>query len=318
MHFIVGTRPEEAEFVGRTGFTVTALAAPRLSFSFPWKCVRAVSRSAALLEEFKPDVIFSKGGYVSVPFCLAAWRRKVPIILHESDAVSGWANWLVSRFAEVVCLGFPGSIRNSRAIFTGIPVREDVIQGSRQKGVTMTGLSRMRPILLVLGGSQGALALNRAVAKNLSSLLEYCDIIHLTGRGKDVVAQNPPGYWQCPFANEEYGHLLAAADLALSRAGATSIMELAAIGLPAILVPLKGVAHNHQTENALRVAAAGGCVLLSEERVERDLVSTVRMFLDAERMTIMQRALHSLSRPDSARQIAGVIARYLAPRPEGA
>ena len=313
MSFVVSMRPDDRAFVERAGYRAIAFDAPRLSWKFPWKFWRALKAAHRLLETENPDVIFSKGGYVSVPLCLQARRRDIPIILHESDVVSGWANRLIGRFAETLCVGFAGSIRNAKAVVTGTPVREAIFSGSRQRGFALTRLARMRPILLVLGGSQGALAHNRAIAARLTELLEFCDIIHLTGKGKNVVIGNPAGYWQTDFAAEEYPHLLAAADLALSRAGATTIAELAAVGLPALLVPLQGVAHDHQRRNAELAVRSGGCILLEQRHVDASLVPSVRRLIEApESRRVMGNALRSLHHPDAARQIAEVIVRSLA------
>lgn len=313
MHFVVSTRPDDVSFVEKAGFPVTPFDAPRLSWNVLWKFFRSTQRARALLRQLQPDVVFSKGGYVSVPICRAAHTLGIPIVLHESDAVSGWANRFVARWARTVCTGFTGSIRSPKAVFTGIPIREDMAAGSRQRGLALTGLSRTRPVLLIVGGSQGALELNRAVAGHLPELLEHCEIIHLTGRGKETVVGHVPGYWQCPFAVEDYPHLFAAADLALSRAGATTLMELAAIGLPAILVPLTGVAHDHQRRNAEAAVESGGCILLEQERLPESLVATVRHLIEAtDSRHIMGSKMRTLFRPDAARQIADVIARQLA------
>jgi len=310
--FVVSTRPEDRTFVEQAGYRVIAFDAPRLSWRFPWKFLRALRAARRLLLQERPALIFSKGGFVSVPICLAAKRLHIPIILHESDAVSGWANWLISRWALKICLGFEGSMRSIKAVTTGTPVRADIVQGSRQRGLSIAGLSRMRPILIVLGGSQGALAINRAVATHLSDLLECCEIIHLTGKGKGTVIGSIPGYWQCEFAAEEYPHLLAAADLALSRSGST-LGELAAIGLPAILVPLDGAAHDHQRRNAEVAVRTGGCILLDQRHLSSALVSSVRHLIEApESRRVMGNAIRALHRPDAARQIAGVIAQTLA------
>jgi len=313
MHFVVSTRPEDVPFVEKAGFPVTAINAPRLSWRFPLAFLRAAREARRLLEERKPAVVFSKGGYVSVPVCFAAQRMGIPIVLHESDVISGWANWMVSRWATAICTGFAGSMKGSKTIYTGTPVREDMTAGSRQRGLAITGLSRTRPVLLVVGASQGSLALNQAVARHLPELLDYCEIIHLTGRGKETVVGDVPGYWQCPFADEQYPHLFAAADLALSRAGATTLMELATIGLPTILVPLEGVAHNHQRRNAEIAVESGGCILLEQRRLSSSLVETVRHLMDApDSRRVMGSAIRALAKPDAARQIAAVIARQLA------
>jgi len=313
IHFVVGENEKEADFVTRHGFAVTTFSSPRIGWNFLWAFWRAVRRAYALLDDLQPRIIFDKGGFVGVPLCFAARKRRIPIVLHESDAVSGWANWLVGRWAAAVCLGFPGSLRGKRTVFTGNPIRPVIVAGSRQRGVAITGLSRMRPVLLVMGGSQGAMALNRAVAGHLTQLLEHCDVIHITGEGKSTVLQNPPGYWQCTFAGEELPHLYAAADLALSRAGASAIAELAATGLPAILVPLEGVAHDHQRRNAEAAVASGGCILLEQGRLSASLVPTVRHLIEAtDSRRMMGTAIRTLYRPQAARQIAEVIARQLA------
>ncbi|MFH0851503.1 MAG: UDP-N-acetylglucosamine--N-acetylmuramyl-(pentapeptide) pyrophosphoryl-undecaprenol N-acetylglucosamine transferase [Candidatus Peregrinibacteria bacterium] len=313
IHFVVSDRQNEADFVTQNGFAAIPFRAPRLGWNFLWTFWGAVRRAHALLEELQPHVIFDKGGFVGVPLCFAARKRGIPIVLHESDAVSGWANWLVGRWAKTVCLGFKGSLAGPKTLFTGNPIRPIITSGSRQRGIALTGLSRMRPILLVLGGSQGALALNRAVATNLTALLECSDIIHITGEGKTTVLKNPPGYWQCAFAGEEYPHLLAAADLALSRAGAGTIAELAAAGLPAILVPLEGVAHDHQRRNTEVAVRSGGCILLEQGRLSTSLVPTVRHLIEAmDSRHIMSSAMRTLHHPEAARQIAEVIARPLA------
>lgn len=313
IHFIVSDRQKEMDFVARNGFAAIAFSAPRVGWSFPWLFWQAVRRAHALLDTLQPRVIFDKGGFVGVPLCLAARKRGIPIVLHESDAVSGWANWLVGKWAKAVCLGFEGSLTGKKTVFTGNPIRPMITAGSRQKGIAITGLSRMRPVLLVVGGSQGALALNRAIAAHLTELLEFCDIIHITGEGKSTVMNNPPGYWQCAFSEEELPHLYASADLALSRAGAGAIAELAAVGLPAILVPLEGVAHDHQRRNAEASVESGGCILLEQGRLPASLVSTVRHLIEAtDSRRIMGNAIKSLYRPEASRQIAEVIARQLA------
>ncbi|ALM10355.1 MAG TPA: hypothetical protein DDX11_00145 [Candidatus Peribacter riflensis] len=313
IRFVVSERAEDAEFLEQSGYAVLRLPAQKISWRLPWDFWKAVRAAHALLDETKPRAIFSKGGFVSVPLCFAARKRNIPVILHESDAVSGWANWLTGRWAQAICLGSEGAFRNSKAIVTGNPVRAMVTSGSRQKGLALTGLSRMRPVLLVLGGSQGALALNRAVAAHLTELLDFCDIIHITGQGKATVLQNPPGYWQCPFAGEELPHLYAAADLALSRAGAGALAELAAIGLPTMLVPLDHVAHDHQRRNAEVAVRSGGAILLDQRFLKSSLVPTIRHLIDAaETRRTMGNAIRSLHRPEAARQIAEVIARSLA------
>ena len=313
VHFLCSTKPEDRAYIEKHGFPATTLPAPRLSFSFPWKFLRSFLLARTMLRTERPSVIFSKGGYVSVPVCLAARLLHIPIILHESDAVSGWANRLVARWAEVVCMGSSDATTMSpKQLATGNPVDPAITQGSRDDGLGLTGISGTRPILLVLGGSQGSLAINEAVAANLDGLLTLCDIIHITGKGKRTVRRAHEGYWQIPFAYEELPHLYALADLALSRAGANTIADLAANGIPAILVPLRGVAHDHQMQNARRAEASGGCRILEQERLNRNMIADVTMLLEPREQARMSHAIRSLSHPDATRQIAELIGRYLA------
>ncbi|MBU2259617.1 UDP-N-acetylglucosamine--N-acetylmuramyl-(pentapeptide) pyrophosphoryl-undecaprenol N-acetylglucosamine transferase [Patescibacteria group bacterium] len=319
VRFICSNREEDAEFLTREGFDFIQIDAPRLSLTFPWRFFSAYKKSSALLKEMKPDIIFSKGGYVSVPVCLAAHKKKIPIILHESDAVSGYANRLVSRWAEVVCLGFPQTTSNvqrrmsldvGRWTFTNNPIRSEITQGNREEGLRITHFSGNKPILIVMGGSQGAQALNEAVAENLEELLKLCDIIHLTGEGK-MSTQPRDGYWVREFAHEELAHLYAISTFALSRAGAGSIAELEANNIPTILVPLEGAAHNHQLKNAEAAAKSGQFTVLRQHKLKGQLVDIVNdTFINRGKLTVNCQML--TVDKDASRQIAEILFKYLA------
>jgi UDP-N-acetylglucosamine--N-acetylmuramyl-(pentapeptide) pyrophosphoryl-undecaprenol N-acetylglucosamine transferase len=275
--------------------------------------LRAVRRAGEILRTVRPDIVFSKGGYVSVPVCLAARRRRIPIVLHESDAVSGYANRFVGLWADRVCLGFPSeSTKDPRCTITGNPVRAAMTQGSREEGLRLTGFSGERPVLLVLGGSQGAHALNEAIAEHFHALAAQWDVIHITGRGKSRAGLEGPHSWNREFVMGELPHLYAIADLALSRAGAGVVAELAANGIPAILVPLRGVGHDHQQRNALAAAATGGCRVLQQEDLPRELPALLRSLAgDAGARKRMGAAIRKLHHPDASRQIVKIIAGLL-------
>ena len=312
-NFVCSRRPGDAAFLKNIDLPYVAFDAPRMSPMLLWKWFPAVRRAKKILEEKNPDVIFSKGGYVSVPLCYAAWKKGIPIVLHESDAVSGYANRIVRRFASAVCAGFP-SLHFPLSVFhfTGNPVREEVTRGSRDKGLGITGLKGGRPILLVMGGSQGALEINRAVAAALPDLLLRCDVIHITGYGKRTVSDPHEGYFQIEFAGEELPHLYACADMALTRAGAGSIAELAACGIPSVLVPLRGVGHDHQWYNAVSAAKQGGCFHLEQQELSEKLLPTIHnLVTDDARRKEMAKSIRALSRPDAALQIAKIIALTL-------
>jgi UDP-N-acetylglucosamine--N-acetylmuramyl-(pentapeptide) pyrophosphoryl-undecaprenol N-acetylglucosamine transferase len=258
-------------------------------------------------------MLLGKGGALSIPVCLAAKRRGIPIVLHESDAVVGRANRFLSHFAETVCLGFPsGEGRRvkeyrQRTVVTGNPVRPEITRGSREEGLRITGFSGKRPVLLIVGGSQGAQALNEIVVQKLSELATLCDIVHIAGKGKTRGAPQQ-SYFAIEFANEELPHLYALASLAISRAGAGSLSELAANGIPTILVPLRGVAHDHQGVNAERAQESGGCILIEQEGLPRALVPLVRELLaDRGRLHALAEKIRTLNRQDAATNIARML-----------
>lgn len=315
-HFVCADRTDDREFLYQNSVEFTSLAAPRLSLRFPFAFLPAYRHAVRIIASFAPNVIFSKGGYVSIPVCLAARRRGIPIVLHESDVVSGRANRIVARWAHHICLGFPLETVgrcSGNVTYTGNPIREEVRSGgNREEGLRLCGFNGTRPVLLVMGGSQGSQVLNEAVIGLQAELLQHCDIIHITGRGK-VCAPARPGYWSTPFAQEVLPHLYAAADIALSRAGASVLGELAANGIPAILVPLRGVGHDHQQQNARIVEEAGGCVLLQQCDLETALLPVLRIL--AHDASARSRFAESMSRfyvPDADERIAHVVQKFLA------
>ncbi|MEI8230836.1 MAG: UDP-N-acetylglucosamine--N-acetylmuramyl-(pentapeptide) pyrophosphoryl-undecaprenol N-acetylglucosamine transferase [Candidatus Peregrinibacteria bacterium] len=309
--FVCSQRPEDALFIERQGFVPIPLDAPRLSWNFPMRFFRAYQSAYSILVESNPKAIFSKGGYVSVPVCLAAWRLKIPIILHESDTVSGWANTFVGLWAKVQCHGFPTK-KAGKHLFTGNPVDTRFTEGVKERGFTITGFPTDRPVLLVIGGSQGSQAINAMIAQELTSLLELCSIAHITGNGKQTVTTSYPGYWQIPFAYEEMSHLYAIASLALIRASAATTSELAANSIPAIMIPLRKVAHDHQEHNARILEKSGGCIVLEQNDRTQNITDLVRHLLSPEIHATMQKAIHKLYQPDAARHIAEIILQSLA------
>ncbi len=307
LQLVCSEEPGDAAFLEKEGIAFIAIRGRRLSLARPDIFGKSFVAAWRLVKSFKPDVVFSKGGALSVPLCLAARVAGVPIVLHESDAVNGRANRLVSRWAVTVCDGFPGGGTQSAHVFTGNPVRPAVAQGSRTEGLRITGLSGTRPVLLVMGGSQGAQALNAAIVRHLDVLLQSVEILHLTGKGKPG-APARAGYWSAEFAYETLPHLYAAADLALSRAGAGGISELAACGVPALLVPLRGLAQDHQFANARAAELAGACVLLHQEELDATLLPAVQALATHERRrAALAAGIRGLSSPDSAERIARIV-----------
>lgn len=303
VHFICSTRAGDQEFLKKERYSFTALDSPRLSLSFPWKFIQSYRTARRILQKHKPDLVFSKGGNISLPVCFAAKRKGIPIILHESDAVMGRANRLISRWAMHVFF------------HTGNPIRENITQGSRDEGLRTTGFLRRKPVLLVLGGSQGAKVLNEIVAKKIDALLEFMNIAHVTGPGKSGT-EPCEGYWKTEFAYEELSHLYALADIALSRAGANTIAELEANNIPTILVPLRGVGHDHQEKNAIEASKSLLFVKVEQKVLDEQLLPIMQILLKNPNPKAHPSDGFGASKPNTpahniARDIAQIIFQYL-------
>jgi len=234
---------------------------------------------------FMPDVVFSKGGYGSVPTLIAARIYWIPIIIHESDAVPGKANRFMEHLSDVVATSYKMTSDFSnpeKVILTGIPVRKELMGGNAAAGKQLFKIQNDKPILLVLGGSQGAQKINRVVSEILPRLLETYEIIHQCGEknfdeteelaGKKGVKVGRGGYHLVPFIKNEMKDVMACSDLILSRAGGSAIAEIAANSKPSILVPISKSANDHQLHNAFEIAKKGGAMVLKEENLTPELL----------------------------------------------
>ncbi len=312
--FYCADRADETDFLRHESLPFRTLPAAKFprGLSTRWITFPVVFPYSLLaaffeLKKTRPAAIFSKGGYVSAPMCIAGRALGIPIVLHESDAAGGMSNALVAKMAKTVCLGFPetaGTPRN--AIITGNPVRPDVTAGRKDAGCRITGFSGRRPVLLVIGGSQGSVAINQAVDASFEKLIDMADVIHITGAGKGT-GRSHARYWAKPFVTEELKHLYALADVAVSRAGAGALSELAALSKPVIVVPLRGVAQDHQQRNALALEKAGAAVLLPQAELT-ELAHAVKGLLDdpAKRTALGER-LHGFFPSEAASAIARTV-----------
>ena len=212
------------------------------NFSDPFKVIKGYSQARSILKKLKPDVLFSKGGFVSVPVVMAAKHRKIPAIIHESDITPGLANKLAIPYAYKVCCNFPETMKYlpaEKAVLTGSPIRRELLSGNRQNGLSYCHFQSGKPVILIMGGSSGSQFINETVRSILPELLKTYQIIHLCGKGNlDASQNNTVGYTQLEYANKELSDLFAAADLVISRAGANAICELLALRKPNILIPL--------------------------------------------------------------------------------
>ncbi|TYP70725.1 undecaprenyldiphospho-muramoylpentapeptide beta-N-acetylglucosaminyltransferase [Paenibacillus methanolicus] len=235
----------------------------------PFKVVKGAMQAYRLIRRAKPDVLFSKGGFVSVPVVLGAWLNRVPVLLHESDLTPGLANRIAIRFATGVCTTFPETeshLPEGKAHHVGAVVREELLQGDAARGRAFCGFKPGKPVLLVMGGSLGARRINEAVRAALGMLTRDFRIVHLCGKGNVLPELESPDYRQYEYVQAELPDVLAMADLVISRAGSNSIFEFLALRKPMLLIPLsRQQSRGDQILNAESFEAAGFCEVLQEE-----------------------------------------------------
>lgn len=281
------------------------------NFSDPFKVLKGYGEAIHILRELKPDVVFSKGGFVSVPVVLAARHCHIPSIIHESDMTPGLANKLAIPAASKVCCNFPETLKylpKEKAVLTGSPIRQELLEGDAGRALRFTGLSEGKPVILVMGGSLGAVAVNEAVRKILPTLLTDFHVIHLCGRGKlDSSLSGLSGYVQYEYINEELKDLFALSDLVISRAGANSICELLALHKPNLLIPLSAAAsRGDQILNARSFERQGFSLVLEEEEITNDvLLQTIHRLYD-ERAAFSE-AMKTSHQTNSIETIVGLI-----------
>ncbi len=245
-----------------------------------------------LARRLRPDLVFSKGGFVSVPVVLGARLAGVRFIAHESDLTPGLATRIVAPYAELVCTSFPDTqVPKAREILhTGTPIRPELLSGKAFRGRSFAGLEAGRPLLLVVGGSLGSAFLNGLVRESIDRLTARYEVVHVCGRGNVVRDINVPGYVQFEFLGDPYADVLAAADVVLSRAGANAVFELLAVRKPALLVPLTTAAsRGDQVENALWMVERGLARVITESALSPDALLEELGALEGEREEILDR-----------------------------
>jgi UDP-N-acetylglucosamine--N-acetylmuramyl-(pentapeptide) pyrophosphoryl-undecaprenol N-acetylglucosamine transferase len=257
------------------------------NFKDPFHVIKGIGQAYRLLKRIKPDIVFSKGGFVSVPVILASRLLGIPTIIHESDITPGLANKISIPFATKVCVTFPETMKSlpaNKAHFTGSPIRENVYQGQADLARERYGLSIDKPIVLVMGGSLGSQAINRSVRGSLDLLLEEFQVVHICGKGNiDPQYNELKGYRQFEYVGAELPDLLAATDITVSRAGANAIFEFLALRIPMLLIPLPlSASRGDQLLNARSFETMGFCRVLFEEDVTRESLtqSIARLYHD--------------------------------------
>ncbi len=263
----------EKELVLKQAITYYAISTGKWRRYFSFKnltdgllVLKGMVQSIKILRRLRPKVVFSKGGFVSFPVVLAAWWLKIPIIIHEADLNFGLANRLVLRLADKICVSFSetlpdGAKYSDKKLVTGLPLREGLFKGSKERAIQFFKLTEQMPVLLIMGGSLGAKQLNEVVNELLSKLVKKYQVIHLHGKNFTPIFQDHR-YHPYVFLNQEMFDALAIADLVVSRAGANSIAELLALKKVTLLVPLIKGSRGDQLLNARKVAAQGYGLLL--------------------------------------------------------
>ena len=238
------------------------------NFTDPFRVMRGLFQARRVMREVKPAAVFSKGGFVSVPVVIAAHGKHIPVVTHESDYTPGLANKINAKFADKICVTFEDTLAHvgAKGVHTGTPIRPELYQGDKERGLAFLGFDDKKPVLLIMGGSLGASVVNDAVRAALPKLLISYDIVHLCGKGKVEERLNQPGYRQFEYVNEELPDVLAATDVVVSRAGANAVFEFLALSKPALLIPLpRSASRGDQILNAGYFARKGFAMVLEQE-----------------------------------------------------
>ncbi len=258
------------------------------NFTDPFRIVKGLVEAKRIIKDLNPDIVFSKGGYVSVPVVTAAHLQHIPVILHESDITIGLANKLAMISCDRICCSFPetlNSLPKNKSVLTGPPIREELLNGSKEDGFEFCNLPSNKPLLLVTGGSLGSVNINNFIRNALDALLENFNIVHLCGKGKISPSfNNINGYVQYEYVGKELKDLMAASDIVVSRAGAGTISEIVALRKPNLLIPLsRNASRGDQILNARSYEKQGFSKVLEEEEISSDILCKALKTLYSDR-----------------------------------
>ena len=281
------------------------------NFTDPFRVLKGLGEAKKLIRELQPDIIFSKGGFVSVPVVIAGKQNKIPVIIHESDMTPGLANKLAIPSATKVCCNFPETLEHlpkEKAVLTGSPIRQELLSGNKIAAMDLCGFTADKPVILVIGGSLGSVAVNNAVREALPELLKSFQVVHLCGKGKlDESLVGTKGYIQFEYIKNELRDIFALSDVVISRAGANAICELLALRKPNLLIPLSANAsRGDQILNARSFERQGFSIVLEEEEVTKVSLLEAVNKLYANRSTYME-AMRNSGQHDSINTIVNLI-----------
>lgn len=281
------------------------------NFTDPFRVLKGYGEAKNLIKSIQPDIVFSKGGFVSVPVVFAAKKYKVPVVVHESDMTPGLANKLALKACTKACCNFPETVKHlpdGKGVYTGSPIRKELLQGNRLNGLNFCGLSSDKPIIMIIGGSLGSVNINNAVRSILPTLLRNYQVLHLCGKGKlDESLKDTKGYIQYEYIGKELPDLFAIADIVISRAGANAICELLALKKPNLLIPLSANAsRGDQILNANSFQKQGFSMVLTEEEMNADTLTDAINNLYNNRHVYVK-AMENSTSTDAIKTIADIL-----------
>ena len=311
----------EKDLISRLGIEYYGISTGKLrryfdlkNFTDPFRVLYGYKEARDLLKRLKPDIVFSKGGFVSVPVVNAAAMAHIPVITHESDMTPGLANRLAAHAATVICCNFPetaSSLPKEKAVITGTPIRKDLLHGDPAAGRSFTGLTQDKPVILIIGGSQGAASVNQNMRQILPQILPDFQVIHLCGKGKAEPSLNQTeGYVQYEYIQDELPDLFAMTDLVVSRAGANAICEICALAKPNLLIPLpRTQSRGDQILNARSYEKQGFSMVIEEEEITPDaLLAAIRRLYENRNQYIEKMKESAMG--DSVEIILSLIEKY--------
>lgn len=318
IHYIGSYNGIEKKLIEQFGIPYHGISSGKLrryfsmqNFTDPFRVLKGFGEAKKLIKSLKPDVIFSKGGFVSVPVVIAGKQCHVPTIIHESDMTPGLANRLAIPSATKVCCNFPETLNHlpkEKAVLTGSPIRQELLTGDRADALKFCGLTADKPVILIIGGSLGSVIVNNAVRKILPELLKNFQVIHLCGKDKiDTSLKDLKGYVQFEYIQDELKDLFALADIVISRAGANAICELLALHKPNLLIPLSANAsRGDQILNARSFERQGYSIVLEEEELnDSTLLDAINKLYQEKDAYIY--AMKKSTQQDSIQTILGLI-----------
>ena len=318
IHYIGSYNGIEKELIEQFGIPYHGISSGKLrryfsmqNFTDPFRVLKGFGEAKKIIKTLKPDVIFSKGGFVSVPVVVAGKQCRVPTIIHESDMTPGLANKLAIPSASKVCCNFPETLEHlpkEKAVLTGSPIRQELLSGNREAALEFCGLTPDKPVILIVGGSLGSVIVNNAIREVLPELLKDFHVVHLCGKGKvDESLKDLKGYVQFEYIKNELKDLFALSDIVISRAGANAICEIMALHIPNLLIPLSAKAsRGDQILNARSFERQGFSVVLEEEAMNHDSLLAAIQKLYKEKDAYIE-AMKQSSQQDSINTILGLI-----------